>query len=70
MRCLLHTACFACRTLQLLESSEQSEEPTTFEVGAGDIVGNRLFEVGATVCCLACVYDEHGGVLFHLLTAW
>ena len=46
MRCLLHTACFACRTLQLLESSEQSEDPTTFEVGAGDIVGNRLFEVG------------------------
>lgn len=30
---------------QLLESSEQNEEPTTFEVGAGDIVGNRLFEV-------------------------
>lgn len=30
---------------QLLESSDQSEEPTTFEVGAGDIVGNRLFEV-------------------------
>ncbi|EFN56844.1 hypothetical protein CHLNCDRAFT_144428 [Chlorella variabilis] len=29
---------------ELLESSEQSEEPTTFEVGAGDIVGNRLFE--------------------------
>lgn len=33
--------------VQLLESSEQSEEPTTFEVGAGDIVGNRLFEVGS-----------------------
>jgi len=31
--------------LQLLESSEQAEEPTTFEVGAGDIVGDRLFEV-------------------------
>ncbi|PSC74353.1 peptidyl-prolyl cis-trans FKBP-type [Micractinium conductrix] len=29
---------------ELLESSDQSEEPTTFEVGAGDIVGNRLFE--------------------------
>ncbi|KAL4452593.1 hypothetical protein ABPG75_008255 [Micractinium tetrahymenae] len=29
---------------ELLESSDQNEEPTTFEVGAGDIVGNRLFE--------------------------
>ncbi|KAI7842806.1 hypothetical protein COHA_003552 [Chlorella ohadii] len=29
---------------ELLESSDQSEDPTTFEVGAGDIVGNRLFE--------------------------
>ena len=30
---------------QLLESSDAAEDPTTFEVGAGDIVGNRLFEV-------------------------
>lgn len=30
---------------QVLESSRMSEEPTTFEVGAGDIVGNKVFEV-------------------------
>lgn len=29
---------------EVLESSRASDEPTTFEVGAGDIVGNRLFE--------------------------
>lgn len=38
--------------LQLLESSDKSEDPTTFEVGAGDIVGNRLFEVGGWVVVL------------------
>ena len=39
--------------LQLLESSEQAEEPTTFEVGTGDIVGNRLFEASrpSLPCC-------------------
>lgn len=47
--------------LQLLGSSDTNEEgPTTFEVGAGDIVGNRLFEVrhaaGERTCesCLFC----------------
>lgn len=29
---------------EVLESSKASDEPTTFEVGAGDIVGNQLFE--------------------------
>ncbi len=29
---------------EVLESSRASDEPTTFEVGTGDIVGNRLFE--------------------------
>jgi len=29
---------------ETLESSRASNEPTTFEVGAGDVVGNRLFE--------------------------
>lgn len=28
----------------VLETSKTAEEPTTFEVGAGDIVGNQLFE--------------------------
>ena len=28
----------------VLESTRASDEPTTFEVGAGDIVGNRVFE--------------------------
>ena len=41
--------------LQLLESSETAEEPTTFEVGAGDIVGNRLFEASCRrICCRTC----------------
>lgn len=29
---------------EVLDSSEASDEATTFEVGAGDIVGNQLFE--------------------------
>lgn len=29
---------------EILESSRVSDEPTSFEVGAGNIVGNRLFE--------------------------
>lgn len=29
---------------EILETSKTAEEPTTFEVGAGDIVGNQLFE--------------------------
>ena len=29
---------------EVLESTRASDEPTSFEVGAGDIVGNRLFE--------------------------
>lgn len=29
---------------EVLESSDASGEPTTFEVGAGDIVGNPVFE--------------------------
>lgn len=29
---------------EVLESSRASDAPTTFEVGAGDVVGNRLFE--------------------------
>jgi FKBP-type peptidyl-prolyl cis-trans isomerase 2 len=29
---------------EVLESSRASDDPTSFEVGAGDIVGNRLFE--------------------------
>ena len=50
---------------EVLESSKASDEPTTFEVGAGDIVGNQLFEafdeavrglavnetIGIKVCC-------------------
>lgn len=44
-RCIAVTLPPVSRSVQLLESSEQAEEPTTFEVGAGDIVGNRLFEV-------------------------
>lgn len=28
----------------VIGDSDEGEEPTTFEVGAGDIVGNRLFE--------------------------
>ena len=29
---------------EVLETSKTADEPTTFEVGAGDIVGNQLFE--------------------------
>ncbi len=29
---------------EVLESTRTTDEPTTFEVGAGDVVGNRLFE--------------------------
>lgn len=29
---------------EVLESSRATDEPTSFEVGAGDVVGNRLFE--------------------------
>ena len=29
---------------EVLDSSEASDEATTFEVGAGDVVGNQLFE--------------------------
>lgn len=50
---------------EVLESSKASDEPTTFEVGAGDIVGNQIFEafdeavrglavnetIGIKVCC-------------------
>lgn len=29
---------------QILESSRSSEEPATFEIGAGDVVGNNLYQ--------------------------
>lgn len=40
------TVHWACMNEQgeVLESSRTSDEPTTFQVGAGDIVGNQLFE--------------------------
>ena len=34
----------------VMESSRTSGEPTTFEVGAGDIVGNELFEAFDEAC--------------------
>lgn len=30
--------------LQVLESSRAENEPTSFEVGAGDVVGNNIFQ--------------------------
>lgn len=40
------TVHWACMNEQgeVLESSRTAGEPTTFQVGAGDIVGNQLFE--------------------------
>lgn len=37
-----------CRVvhLQVLESSYEANEPLCFEVGAGDMMGNKLFQVG------------------------
>jgi len=31
---------------QVLESSYEVNEPLSFEVGAGDMMGNKLFQVG------------------------
>ena len=39
----VHWACMN-ENGEVLESSRASDEPTTFEVGTGDIVGNKLFE--------------------------
>ena len=35
---------------QELESSRTTDDPATFQVGAGDIVGNKLFEVRGCAC--------------------
>jgi hypothetical protein len=32
--------------IQVLESSREAGEPLSFEIGAGDITGNPLFQVG------------------------
>lgn len=50
--------CLPSGALQLLESSDTNEEPTTFEVGAGDIVGNRLFEVSAGGCLIIAQWGK------------
>jgi hypothetical protein len=53
-------ACFSHASpnwLQVIESSRDGDEgPITFELGAGEIMGNRLFEV---IQCLAAVQDSN-----------
>jgi hypothetical protein len=45
--------------LQVLESSRDVEEPLTFEVGAGEMMGNRLFQVGGSAaCCAYCMCNR------------
>ncbi len=43
-------------SVQVLESSRDTGEPATFEIGAGEIMGNQLFKVLCVGCRMLCVW--------------
>lgn len=45
LRCACRVFC-RLPTLQVLESSRDAGEPLSFEIGAGEVMGNPLFQVG------------------------
>jgi len=52
---MLMTCCWLCTLLQELESSRKDGEPLSFEIGAGEITGNPLYQVRWTAGLQASV---------------
>jgi hypothetical protein len=44
--CASQAACPACSRPQVIESTRGADEPLSFEIGAGEVMGNPIFKVG------------------------